>query len=265
MNSLRNISSLLISQARTYTVPLLVFRRNARSIIRTPRSELPKYKRDLKDLQPLTGLLTSPEVENIGIEDALQLRRDKVQLYKMYMPVGSNSTLLEALFHEDNDIDKLLRVIDDNLDTMNSFYVGISFETLDDMMRVGLCDKSTVAVSPEFKRLCTRALYKMRFFESDEVMKLLKCLATLQVPEGTLIVQAALQMTRHYISEYNPQELECLQRTLKSFTTTQETKKSLLLAIREAIPQAMELKSRQLPRIENKNSVETPLVDKIPD
>lgn len=144
------------------------------------------------------------------------LRKEKLEVYKQYLPDRSNTNLLEALLHpENNDFDKLLRIIDHNLVTMNSFYVGVSFEVLNDSVELDLCHPSTIAASPEFKHLCEKSLYKLRFFESDELLKVIKCLVNVGVPKDTLIVQGTLQMIRHLINDFEVQELQALSATLE--------------------------------------------------
>lgn len=215
--------------------PTKIFTRGASDQQKNLRQKLPQYKRILGDLPPLTGLLTSQKV----IEDAAKLRSEKLDIYLSYVPVGSNTNLLEAIFKADN-VDNLLSVIDANLITMTSFYIGISFEALDDIMRANLCDKATVAVAPEFRRLCSKAIYKMRFLEADEVLKLLKCLSTLKVPENMLIVQATLQMARNHINEFTIKELETLENAIDQFDLIYKGRESLLLALKEAIPLAID-------------------------
>lgn len=144
-------------------------------------------------------------------DDAIRLRTQKLDVYKSFMPKNCDTTLIESLFNPNiTNVDQLLRLIDDNLDTMTSFYIAVSFEVLDDHMRSKFCDPCTVVVSPEFKRLCTKALYKMRYFESDEVIKVIKCLSTAKIPEDSLIGQAALKMARCLINDFEPQELKLL-------------------------------------------------------
>lgn len=223
---------------------LLQSRRHIKSVRKVFRTKLKPYKLDLGQLPPLTGLLTSAtEAKEEPGSHALQSLNDlwshKMEVYKAFLPVNQKPVLLEALFNPQNDIDTLLRVIDENLISMTSFYVATSFEALDDMMRHGQCDISTVAVSPELKRLCARTLYKIRFFEADEVLKLLKCLATIRLPEEVLLSQAAFQMARHLINDFNLNELRTLSDCLNAFTITDNSKKSLLLALKDAIPTAM--------------------------
>lgn len=201
----------------------------------TFRTKLPQYKKILGDLPPLTGPLTNRE----PIEDPAKLRTEKLDTYLSYVPVGSNTNLLEAIFKAD-DVDKLLRIIDENLVTMTSFYLGLSFEALDDMMRANLCDPATVAVAPEFRHLCSKTIYKLRFFESDEVLKLLKCTATLRVPEDRLIVQALLEMARNHINDFTIKELKTLEESLQEFEPIRKGRESLLLVLKDAIPLAIE-------------------------
>lgn len=215
-------------------------KRGLRAVRKLYRTQLPKYRLDFRTLPPLTKLLTDSELDQIGMVDALQLRRDKIALYMKYLPTNSNTNLLEAIFNQDNDIDRLLRIVDENLETMTSFYVGVSFEAIDDMMRANLCDKSTVKASPEFRKLSEKALYKMRFLEPDEVLKVIKCLSTLQLPGESLLVQATLQMARHFIDDFSITELRCLDRELRNFSTSEDARKSILLALSHAIPLAIQ-------------------------
>lgn len=220
--------------SRSKLVFCQVPRRGIRGVTRLPRTELPRYKINIARLPHLTRLLTHPD------NDAIKLRIDKLNVYKQYLPVGSNTNLIEALFSPQNDIDKLLKIIDENLRTMNSFYIGVSFEVLDDMIRGKLCDPATIMVSPEFKNLCQKALFKVRFFEADEVLKLIKCLSSLKVPENTLLVQSSFEMTRHLINDFTVDELEALADSLDTFEPLEDKNKSLLNALKSVIPVARE-------------------------
>lgn len=204
------------------------------------REKLPRYKKDTYNLPPLTDLMTK-QLDNIQLNEAIELRTKKLNTYKEYLPSGTNVNYLEALFNENsNDIDQVLKIIDENLITLNSFHVAISFEVLSDLMEANLCDPMTIIVSPEFKRLCQRTIYKIRFFECDEVLKLLKCLSNLNTPEDTLLVQAGLQMARHHINDFNYDELVLLSRVLESFKEIIEPSKSLLVMLKKIAPRARE-------------------------
>lgn len=232
----------------------IISSREIKSMKKIFRQRLPKYKVKLDQLPSLTKLLTHQQTDNnIKLESLDELRLAKLNTYKQYLPINSKPILLEALFSPKNDIHDLLTIIDANLDTMTSFYIGLSFEALDDMMRSGQCDKSTVTVSPELKRLCTKAMYKVRFFEADELLKLLKCLSTLGMPEDTILVQAALQMTRHLINDFNLDELDALAECLETFKITDNSNKSLLLVLKKAIPlvQKNQIEEKQFTRLED--------------
>lgn len=206
--------------------------RGVRRVFRTP---LPKYRKNLLELPPLTSLLTSNERP----KDFKQLKQEKLLTYKSYIPDNAKVPLLEALFNSSNDIETLLQIIDDNLDTMTSFYIAVSFEALDDFIHEYPESASTIIVAPEFKKLCTKALFKCRHFESDETLKTLKCLATLAMPEDLLIVQAVLQMTRHLINDYNISELNTLMNSLEKLKMSNiKGKTSLATALKRAIPLA---------------------------
>lgn len=215
---------------------LVIFKRNLRAHRRTIRDHLPRYRKDLRHLPRLTGLLTDSTLNES--RQARDLRLKKLELYKSYIPDSTSPVLLEALFNPENNLDGLLRIIDENLETMTSFYIGVAFESLEDMIAEKLDRQATVAVSPEFKRLCTRALYKARFFECDEALKVIKCLSTLRMPENLLIVQAALQMTRNLINDFNIDELDTLRRALDRIPVTQEDTVSLLSVLKRAVPLA---------------------------
>lgn len=212
-------------------------RRNIKAIKRIPRTELPRYKINLRNLPPLTELLTNPgDITDINV--AIRIRVEKLNIYKKYLPVGSNTNLIEALFSPENDIDKLLRIVDDNLETMSSFYIGLSFEVLSDMVEGQLCDPDTILFSPEFKKLCKKTLYKLRFFEADELLKLIKCLSYLDIPENTLLVQASFNMTRHLINDFSEPELQALSVSLEKFKPIEDEKIGLLNALKSIIPAA---------------------------
>lgn len=221
---------------------VILSKRGARATTRIFRTKLPKYKVITSKLPPLTKLLTSND-EDANKLGFLEMRREKLEVYKKYIPETSNINLLEALFDKATDIDHLLNIISENLETMTSFYLASSFEALDDMMRAELCQPDTVSVAPEFKKLCRRTLYKIRFFEADEVLKLLKCLSTLRAPEDILLVQAALQMARNLINDFNLDELNTLSDALQKIEPVENSKKSLLLAMKFIVPIA---KQKQL-------------------
>lgn len=201
------------------------------------RSQIPRYRKNLAQLPPLTKLLTSQE-KPPSLE---VLRQQKLSIYKSFIPDNQKVPLLEAIFNPSNDLVTLLQIIDANLETMTSFYVGVSFEALYDAMQENPDKIATVLVSPEFKRLCVRALYKARHFESDETLKVLKCVSTMGLPEDTLIVQATLQMTRNLINDYNADELNTLMKALDRLKLkSNHDGKSLALALKKAIPLAKE-------------------------
>lgn len=216
------------------TLNLFNSARNVRAIRKVFRSKLPKYKRDLKDLPQLTQLL------NITSKYDTDMRLEKLKVYKSYFPQKTSTILLEAMLNPHNDVDALLRIIDDNLQTMTSFYLALSFEVLDDMVRLESCHPSTVAVSNEFKNLCSRTLYRIRFFECDDVLKVLKCLASLQVPEDFLVTQAALQMARHWINDFDAKELETLSTVLSEIDNKKEDSTRILPAIMQSIPKLIQ-------------------------
>ena len=240
-------------------------RRNIRGVRRMFRQELPQYKTDLANLPPLTQLLTLNEDTNSNLESSQllkslnELRVKKLDTYKFYLPIDQKPVLLEALLNTNNDIDRLLRIIDENLETMTSFYVAVSFEALDDMMRYHQCDIGTVIVSPELKRLCKRALYKIRFFEADEILKLIKCISTMDLPEESLLSQSAFQMARHLINDFNLDELETLSVCLDKFKISDTSRKSLLLALNDAIPvvKVNQVKEKLLTQIDDTKSLGT--------
>lgn len=227
--------------------------RGLRGRVKIFRQELPRYRKNLSKLPPLTKFLTQnmkPSSNKLAAFN--ELRQEKLEIYKEYLPDRSNTNLIEALFHPDNnEIDELLRIIDHNLVTMNSFYVGVSFEVINDSIELDLCHPSTIAAAPEFKRLCEKSIYKLRFFESDELLKVIKCLVNVGVPEDTLIVQGTLQMIRHLINDFEIQELQALSAILDQVEPSKEpdVKKSLLPAIKRAIPISIQRKSelRMLP------------------
>lgn len=220
------LSRIFVSGPKLFTIISRGLRKDHRII----RTKLPKYQINVSQVPPLTNLLTNGNAENY-----LELRREKLEVYKKYIPARCNKNLLEALFDEKSDIDNLLNVISENLETMTSFYLGVSFEALDDMMRAKLCQPDTVAVSPEFRQLCTKTLYKIRFFEPDEILKLLKCASTLRLPEDILLVQAALQMAKNQINDYNLDELRTLSESLNSIKAVDAQGKSLLVAMKKTI------------------------------
>lgn len=217
----------------------LTNQRGAKNVIfKTIRTKLPKYKKNLARLPPLTDLLTRLDY-TVDLKKIMNTRCEKLEVYKQYIPVGANTNYLEAIFHVDtNDSDRILEIIELNLETLNSFYLAVTFEALDDLMFAELCEPLDFAQSRVFKELCTKTLYKIRFFESDEVLKLLKCISRIGIAEDTLIVQAALQMARHHINDYNIKELDMLMLTLTRFKEIIEPSKSLLVALKVAIPKA---------------------------
>jgi len=227
-------------------------KRGVRAVRIVRRTRLPRFRRDLGDLPPLTEHLTLGSKTDhdftgqLGIENSLKdLWNKKLQVYKAYMPDNFKPVLLESMYDASNDIDKTLRLIDLNLETMTSFYVANSFEIISDQVHFEPSYKDTVLVSPEFKRLCKKTLLKMRFFESDELLKLIICLSRLQLPENTVIVQSTLQMIRHLINDFNYEELDSLKSTLESFEVIDNSKKNLLVILKDAIPLAMQLQIDQ--------------------
>uniref|UniRef100_A0A6G1SP91 Uncharacterized protein n=1 Tax=Aceria tosichella TaxID=561515 RepID=A0A6G1SP91_9ACAR len=221
----------IISRCNQFSCIIRTQNRNIRGVRKVIRQTLPRYRNSLMNLRnwdEMTGV--------VGQEDTSlnKLWSDRLEFYKLYMPPKQTHTLLEALFNPNNNIDQLLRIIDENLPTMNSFYLATSFEALNDMMQLRACDIDTVIVSPELKNLCKRTLVKLRFFEADEVLKLIKCLSTMRMPEETFIAQSAMQMARHLLNDFNASELLAMKESLENLQASDISQKSLLAAMKQA-------------------------------
>lgn len=201
-------------------------RRSIENLSMKKRIPMPKYQNSLSRLEPLSDILIDGRIDSLE-----ENCRRKLELYKQYLPPNHNTVLLEALLGA-KDIDTLLMVIDENLESMNSFLLAVSLEALTDQVRLASASPETILVSPEFKRLSTVLLYKMRYFETDEVLKLLNCLNVLNVPGKKLISQCAFQMTRYLINSFNMKELRHLNELLSKF----DNDTNLVSAIRKALP-----------------------------
>lgn len=190
------------------------------------RDKLPKYKRDPGKLPHLTELLTQKESPP-DLECFRKMKLEKLEVYRAY--IGKTTVLLDGLLNPDTDDgDKLLRVIDENLDAMTSFYLGVSFEALDDLIRAGLCQADTVLHAPEFRRLCSKTLFKLRYFDCDEVVKLIKCLAIVKLPSNSLLIQATYKMAQHLINDFCPNELEIVIDSMANLNQIEDCRHRLL-------------------------------------
>ena len=174
-----------------------------KSLVPIVRRALPKYKKDLRDLPPLTKFLVhdrrtenSTNCDNQEPTSLEDLWAKKLEILRAYLPIDSKPVLLEALFKPTDDVGSSLTIIGDNLPSMTSFYIATCFEILHDHVLYHDHKRHTILVSPEFRSLCHRSLFKMRYFEADEVLKVMKCLSILRLPEHSLIVQSALQMAQ---------------------------------------------------------------------
>lgn len=234
MLSIKTLRHLLYANKNIYTA-LSVNRRGIRSYQRIKRTVLPQYKRTLNEL-PQSDYLDN----NDGIDNLADLWSKKLNAYKIYLPMTyvPKPVLLEAMYDSNNDIEASLRIIQDNLTTMTSFYIGNSFEVLHDQVLYNEEYKCTVLSAPEFRALCGKALYKMRFLEADELLKVSKCLSILGIQEDTLIVQSTLQMIRHSINDFSYNELKDLEYHLEKFDDLRKTHTSLLAILKESIPLA---------------------------
>jgi len=154
------------------------------------------------------------------------------------LPVNSNTNLIEALFHLDNDIGRLLKIIDDE-----PLYSPVFRETID-MLQARLCETSTVAMAPEFRRLCDRSLLKMRFFEADGVLKLFKCLSIIDLPEDTLLVWAVCSNGPRALKDLTIKELGALSHSLEMFHPIIESSKSRIKALKAAIARKNQIEAK---------------------
>lgn len=212
----------------------IINKRLASGLVKTIRTKLPRYKLDVYKL-PIQSRNLLPIINK---DRTILLER--LEIYKTYIPSNTSTVLLEALFNPNNDIDSLLNIIDINLPSMTSFYLALSFESLDNAIQLEFCHPETILVSPEFKRLCQRTIFRLRFFESDEIVKLIKCLAILGVQEDTFVMQASLQMAKYWINDYDSMELDVMQQSLARIDSGSKNSTRLLPCLYSSLSVARE-------------------------
>lgn len=93
-------------------------------------------------------------------------------------------------------------------------------------------DKTSLTSQPSFRELCNRALKRMRFYETEEVLSLFKIITHFEIPAKSGLVQAVAQMLRHNLNSLSLQQLMFIDQLLMR----QKTSSSLTDALKMAIP-----------------------------
>ncbi|XP_064471619.1 FAST kinase domain-containing protein 2, mitochondrial-like [Ornithodoros turicata] len=128
--------------------------------------------------------------------------------------------------------DKVFDIIAQHHAVMNNSQILTAFNSLYDVLTQNSEDMGQVMSHSSFRELCNRALKRMRFYSTEDVLTLLKITTRLGIPANTLLVQAICQMLRHSINSFSLQDLIFLDHVLSS----QKARSSLTEALMMAIP-----------------------------
>lgn len=131
--------------------------------------------------------------------------------------------------------DKVLELVSQHHGVMNNSQVLAAFVCLYETARQETetpIDKTSLTSQPSFRELCNRALKRMRFYETEEVLSLFKIITHFEIPAKSGLVQAVAQMLRHNLNSLSLQQLMFIDQLLMR----QKTSSSLTDALKMAIP-----------------------------
>lgn len=140
--------------------------------------------------------------------------------------------ILSVELQKAKTVDKVFDIIAQHHTVMNNSQILTAFSSLSDMSRQGPEDMEQLTEHASFRELCNRALKRMRFYNTEDVLTLLKITTQLKIPSNTVLVQAICQMLRHTINSLSLQNLIFLDLML----SRQKGKSSLTEALMMAVP-----------------------------
>lgn len=130
--------------------------------------------------------------------------------------------------------DRVLELVGQHHRVMNNAQVLTAFTCLHDVIRQHpeRLDFKALTSHPGFRELCNRALKRMRFYETDDVLSMLRLTTFFQIPANTALVQAIGQMLKHNINTLTLPQLIFLDVHLRS----QKSSSSIIDALKIAVP-----------------------------
>lgn len=130
--------------------------------------------------------------------------------------------------------DRVLELVGQHHRVMNNAQVLTAFTCLHDVIRQHpeRLDFKTLTSHPGFRELCNRALKRMRFYETDDVLSMLRLTTFFQIPANTALVQAMGQMLKHNINSLTLPQLMFLDAHLR----LQKSSSSIIDALKIAVP-----------------------------
>ncbi|KAL1426377.1 hypothetical protein MTO96_003386 [Rhipicephalus appendiculatus] len=145
-----------------------------------------------------------------------------------------DADILTEQLQRAKNVDRLLDLVGQHHRVMNNAQVLTAFTCLHDVIKQQpkQADFKSLTSHPGFRELCNRALKRMRFYETQDVLSLLKFSTLFQIPANTALVQAIGQMLKHSINSLTLSELIFLDMLLQ----WQKSSSSITDALKIAIP-----------------------------
>lgn len=130
--------------------------------------------------------------------------------------------------------DRVLELVGQHHRVMNNAQVLTAFTCLHDVIRQHpeRLDFKALTSHLGFRELCNRALKRMRFYETEDVLSMLRLTTFFQIPANTALVQAIGQMLKHNINTLTLSQLIFLDVHLRS----QKSSSSIIDALKIAVP-----------------------------
>ncbi|XP_065284955.1 FAST kinase domain-containing protein 2, mitochondrial-like isoform X2 [Dermacentor albipictus] len=147
---------------------------------------------------------------------------------------SKDADILAEQLQRAKNVDRILELVVQHHRVMNNAQVLTAFTCLHDSIRQQpeQVDFKSLTSHPGFRELCNRALKRMRYYEAQEVLSLLKLCTLLQIPTNTALVQAIGQMLKHSINSLTLSELIFVDMLLQ----WQKSSSSITDALKIAIP-----------------------------
>jgi hypothetical protein len=128
---------------------------------------------------------------------------------KRNIPEGDYDILTEAII-KSTTIEEMLELISLHHSVMNNRHLSEAFESFHDIIRMSnRYNEESIQMfsSPQYKLLCNRAMKRMRYFQPQEILTILKSLLFIKVSPKTMIIQSLLQMARQLINDFSLEQI----------------------------------------------------------
>lgn len=147
---------------------------------------------------------------------------------------AKDADILTEQLQRSKTTDRVLDLVEQHHRVMNNAQVLTAFTCLHDFIRQqpDHMDIKSLTSHQGFRELCNRALKRLRFYERDEVLYLLKLTTFFQIPASTALVQAIGQMLKHSINSLTFSQLIFLDLLLQ----WQKSSSSIMDALKIAVP-----------------------------